>query len=98
MTVFPTWLLPDAVVLHCDDVVPGATDRTKTLYLRTIAPTASCPQCHALSRRVHSRYTRSIADLPLAGIAIQIVLRSIILRPWCMPTLSDMAGSSSLFP
>ena len=76
MTAFPTWLLPDAGILQCDEVVAGATDRTRTLYLRTIQPTAPCPQCQHLSRRVHSRSTRALADVPLAGIQIMIVLRS----------------------
>ena len=76
MTAFPTWLLPDAGILQCDEVVAGATDRTRTLYLRTIQPTAPCPQCQYLSRRVHSRSTRALADVPLAGIQIMIVLRS----------------------
>lgn len=76
ITAFPSWLLPDAALLHCDDVVSGATARTKTLYLSTIASTTPYPQCHHTSQRVHSRYTRSLADLPLAGISIQIVLRT----------------------
>ena len=76
MTAFPTWLLPDAAILHCDEVVAGATDRTRTLSLRTCQLAAPCPQCHQPSKRVHSRYTRQIADLPLAGIQIMIVLRS----------------------
>lgn len=36
--------------------------------------TSMCPQCQSLSGRVHSRYLRSLADLPLAKIACWIEL------------------------
>jgi transposase len=35
--------------------------------LHRTAHTARCPGCHRRSRRVHSSYTRRIADLPIAG-------------------------------
>lgn len=36
---------------------------------------ARCPSCRCQSRRVHSRYTRSIADEPLGGRQVTIVLQ-----------------------
>jgi transposase len=39
----------------------------------TTAPTARCPRCDRPSDRVHSRYTRTAADLPWQG-------RRVILR------------------
>jgi transposase len=38
-------------------------------------PTAICPSCQHVSRRVHSYYTRSPQDLPVSGHIVQLVLR-----------------------
>jgi transposase len=35
-----------------------------TLFAKTSATTARCPVCGMRSSRVHSRYTRTLADLP----------------------------------
>lgn len=35
-----------------------------TLFAKTSATTARCPACGKRSDRVHSRYTRTLADLP----------------------------------
>jgi transposase len=37
--------------------------------------TATCPLCHQASSRVHSRYTRTLADLPWARIPVTLRLR-----------------------
>ena len=47
---------------------------------------AKCPLCHRRSKRVHSRYERTIADLPCAGdvVAIHLSTRRFVCRaPWC---------------
>ena len=36
--------------------------------------TACCPLCNEPSRRVHSRYVRSLADLPWQGVAVRVQL------------------------
>lgn len=38
------------------------------------ASSAACPSCDRLSHRVHSRYHRRVADLPLGGHAVQLRL------------------------
>jgi len=45
-----------------------------TVFLETTASTASCPLCGSHARRVHSRYTRRLADLPCFGRAVQLHL------------------------
>jgi transposase len=45
-----------------------------TLTLRTTSPTASCPRCGTLSRRVQSRYTRRLHDLPSSGRPVSLML------------------------
>lgn len=41
----------------------------------TMAVVASCPSCGAHSSRVHSRYTRTLADLPCCGVQVQLTLQ-----------------------
>lgn len=50
-------------------------DNQVVIVARSTQPDGSCPQCHALSRRVHSRYTRTVADLPCVGWALTVSLR-----------------------
>ena len=38
-----------------------------TIRLSTTSKSACCPQCQALSQRIHSRYGRTLANLPCAG-------------------------------
>jgi transposase len=45
-----------------------------TVFLETTASTASCPLCGSHARRIHSRYTRRLADLPCFGRAVQLHL------------------------
>ncbi len=44
--------------------------------LRALRPEVGCPSCGTLSRRVHSRYLRAVADLPWEGVAVAIRLRT----------------------
>jgi transposase len=48
---------------------------TLTVALFSTAFTASCPLCGTGAKRVHSRYQRTVADLPCAG-------QRVILRVW----------------
>jgi transposase len=43
--------------------------------LRACQAVAVCPSCGSRSSRVHSRYWRTIADLPWEGILVRISLR-----------------------
>ena len=45
-----------------------------TLTLRTTSPTACCPSCATVSRRVQSRYTRRLHDLPCSGRPVHLLL------------------------
>src|SRR5713226_4390724 len=38
------------------------------------SPGALCPLCQCHSESMHSRYTRTVADLPLAGWAVRLEL------------------------
>jgi transposase len=61
--MLPLALLPDSLAL--DRLALDGS--SVTLCLRTIAASAACPGCGLPSRQVHSRYARSLRDLPLMG-------------------------------
>lgn len=42
------------------------------ITVRAAASEAACPSCGALARRVHSRYVRTLADLPLSGRVVRL--------------------------
>lgn len=59
-------LLPDGLrVSHMD-----ARDRPLVLLVEPVSTTARCPLCGSKSARIHSRYPRTLADLPWRGIAV----------------------------
>lgn len=47
-----------------------------TIVTRPTAARSACPCCGILSGRVHSRYTRSLADLPWQGRAAAVQLQA----------------------
>lgn len=70
---FPTGLLPHTPGLTLEQVELAA--HGLTLTLRTSHPTARCPLCGTPSARIHSHYTRTVADLPWGGSAVQLLLQ-----------------------
>lgn len=50
-------------------------DQTMVLFLCMTARSGTCPLCQHKSRRVHSRYWRSLADLPCMGTPVRWQLR-----------------------
>jgi transposase len=65
--------LPDPLGLNC---IGMQLDRGGVvLELAPATPTALCPACGQPARRVHSRYTRFLADLPLMGTPARLHLR-----------------------
>ncbi len=57
-----TALLPGETRLRLEQVIASAQDLM--LVLQMTAPAAACPLCGGRSRHVHSRYVRTVADLP----------------------------------
>src|SRR5687768_12582633 len=66
-------LLPSDDHLHFDTLI--LEDGHITLVAAMTAPKAVCPDCHALSHRLHSGYLRTLADLPWATMPVELVLR-----------------------
>jgi transposase len=67
-TVLPAPKLLDLIGIR-------ATEDTITLAARTSSQVARCPACGTRSSRVHSHYTRMLADLPWQGIPVTVRLR-----------------------
>lgn len=67
-----TTLIPNPAVLHLDCIVPEE-DRITFLASSGQNPVA-CPCCGKSPSRVHSRYQRTVADLPWQGIPVRFLL------------------------
>src|SRR3954454_9722013 len=67
-------LLPDMAELHLDHLISEMD--SITMVVKTARLTACCPQCQHPSTRVHSRYLRSLADLPWGGISVRLRLHT----------------------
>ncbi len=70
----PLCLLPDATRVRLETWALEPAQSTLTLTLRARPATAPCPLCGARSKRVHSRYQRTLADLPWGEHAVTVLL------------------------
>src|SRR5438128_1374576 len=71
-TSLATTLVPSTADLTLEDISIGATAVTATLLAtRSEAP---CPLCGGRSGRIHSRYQRTLADLPWSQHRVHLVL------------------------
>jgi len=64
--------LPDSTHLQLERL--DSTGNGITLLVRTILPESVCPLCDQVSTRVHSRYVRTVHDLPWQGIDVRLRL------------------------
>lgn len=89
------FLLPDCPGLQLETLKVEANQ----ILLRLITTTLSavCPECQQLSSKAHSRYTRTLADLPWANFKVAILLkvrRFLCLNPLCPKrTFAQRLGS-----
>jgi len=70
-------LIPDPTLITVERIVPD--DAEIVLVARTRRPSAPCSVCGQSATRVHSRYTRSLRDLPWQGLAVRMELHT---RRW----------------
>ncbi len=71
--LFP--LLPECLGLRLDDLI--LTPDVAVALIASTAPAADCPRCGTPSRRLHSHYRRTVADLPCQDrlVALRLVVR-----------------------
>ncbi len=67
-----TALVPSTADLQFEDITIGATDVTVTLLATRAA--APCPLCGQPANRIHSRYQRTLADLPWSQHRVRLLL------------------------
>lgn len=65
-------LLPDSVPFRLESL--HWKSNCLGVELTITADSARCPTCSQSSARIHSRYHRTLADLPCSGIAVQLAL------------------------
>ena len=70
----PNALLPDARLVRVEHV---AQDRDHLILVAvSCRATVPCPVCGCPASRVHSRYSRSLTDLPWSGVRVRLQLRT----------------------
>jgi transposase len=67
-------LLADPTCLRLERVLSSTA--LITLVVRTTATSVACPRCSTASRRVHSHYVRTVADLPWHGVSVRLELHA----------------------
>lgn len=67
-------LVPDPTCLHLTHL--QASPGIITAVMSTMAKEAVCPVCKCRSDKVHSRYVRSLADLPWMGWVVRLELHT----------------------
>ncbi len=67
-------LLPDSTHLRLDTWRLNEAEHQITLTVTPIQTVAHCPVCDVPARRIHSRYTRILADLPWGGYGVRLQL------------------------
>jgi len=72
-------LLPDATALSLEACEVDTPTTQITLRVRAAQTSAPCPLCATPAQRIHSDYTRTLADLPWAQYRVCLQLR---VRKW----------------
>lgn len=67
-------LLPSLSLLHLDGYEMTVGDQRLTLTLTSTQTQVACPICGQLSHRIHSHYTRTLADLPCVAFSLSLII------------------------
>jgi transposase len=67
-------LLPQAPLLHLETWQIDTATAQLTLRVQSVQTRVPCPVCQFPTRRIHSRYTRTVADLPWAEYRVVLQL------------------------
>ena len=67
-----------------------------TITVRAASPTAPCPWCGIISKRIQSRYTRTLRDLPASGRPVHLVLH--VRRFYCQESTCERKIFAERFP
>jgi transposase len=78
-TVFFSPFLPDMTLLRLDAWHRDESASLMTLHVTSTQTAVRCPVCSVPATRIHSRYTRTLADLPWATYRVRLQLQ---VRQW----------------
>jgi transposase len=67
-----------------------------TITVHAASPTALCPCCGTISKRVQSRYTRTLRDLPASGRLVHLIVR--VRRFFCQESTCPRGIFAERFP
>jgi hypothetical protein len=67
-------LLADPEAIRLEKIIQHPS--SLTLVVQATRQQAECPRCHRPSSRLHSYYTRTVADLPWHGVAVRLELHT----------------------
>jgi transposase len=70
----PATLLADPTAIRLEKIIQHHS--SLTLVVTATQPRPECPRCHRPSTRVHSYYSRRVADLPWHGVAVRLELHT----------------------
>jgi hypothetical protein len=68
----PSALVPRGLVVDGVSLDGAVT----VIAVRAVGSANACPECRTNSERVHSRYHRRLADLPMAGRSVRLMVCS----------------------
>ena len=85
----PTTLIPCLDGIQVDSI--AAPNNAIVVRLSTVAPYVACPLCGYQTAGVHSRYARTLADMPWNHVAVRIHVRSPAESPFAPPPSRTLA-------
>ncbi len=68
------FLLPPTAEVRLEALEVDTIDPTIMLVVTSTQPRSICPSCQQPASRVHSHYTRTLADVPWATVAVRLWL------------------------
>ena len=69
------YLLPDSNRLHFENCEIDTDARHLTLSLSSNQSSAQCPLCAIATKRIHSQYERTLADLPCVNFSLTLMIQ-----------------------
>ncbi len=96
--IFLTQFEPMTILPDLSDLLNEQVNLTNevTITVRAASPTASCPCCGTISKRVQSRYTRTLRDLPASGRPVVLIV--CVRRFFCQESMCTRKIFAERFP
>src|SRR6266566_1058036 len=96
--LFPNQCEPMTIIADLSDLIIEQVTVTNDVRIaaRAASPTASCPCCGAVSKRMHSHYQRTLRDLPASGRPVHLVMQ--VRRFFCQESTCKRKIFAERFP